>query len=233
MRAAHVSDDEWWCVCEPGFGTVLAAGLKRFKIRVKVDIEDRSAAVAAAALRGADAIELHAKVLESAGSIAVRVDWQDAPGIEILGEPTAIDAVVAELEDAGARAVTEETYEAMRIAAGVPRQGLDIDETTIAQEAFLERDAVSFTKGCFLGQELVCRIDTRGHVNRLLRRLVADEPIARGATIVADGKDVGTVTSAVGCTALATIRRQVEPGSTVQAGTVTARVEAIYEDSAD
>ncbi len=55
--------------------------------------------------------------------------------------------------------------------AGVPRQGLDIDEKTIPQEAFLELDAVSFTKGCFLGQELVCRIDTRGHVNRLLRGL--------------------------------------------------------------
>ncbi len=62
-------------------------------------------------------------------------------------------------------------YEAARIEAGVPRLGVDIDERTIPQEAFLERDAVSFTKGCFLGQELVCRIDTRGHVNRYLRLL--------------------------------------------------------------
>jgi folate-binding protein YgfZ len=233
LRAAHVRADEWWCVCEPGFGSVLAAGLKRFKIRVKVDIEDRSADVAAAAVRGADAIELHAGVLEPAGSIAVRVDWQDAPGIEILGPPSAIDAIVAELESAGATLVSDETYESMRIAAGVPRQGLDIDETTIAQEAFLERDAVSFTKGCFLGQELVCRIDTRGHVNRLLRRLVADEPLERGAAVVADGKEVGTITSAVGGVALATVRRQVEPGTTVLAGDIAARVEAIYEDSAD
>src|SRR6186713_2206960 len=82
LRAAHVGADEWWCVCEPGFGAVLASGLKRFKIRVKVEIEDRSAGVVAAALRGPDAIEQHAKVLEPAGSIAVRVDWQDAPGIE-------------------------------------------------------------------------------------------------------------------------------------------------------
>ena len=227
MRAAHVRDDEWWCVCEPGFGSVLEAGLKRFKIRVKVDIEDRSAAVAAAALRGPDAIELYASVLEPAGSISVRVDWGAAPGIEILGEPDAIETVVAELVDAGASAVTDEAYEAMRIEAGVPRQGFDIDETTIAQEAFLERDAVSFTKGCFLGQELVCRIDTRGHVNRLLRRLRADAPLSRGATVLADGKEVGAVTSAVGGVALATVRRQVEPGSTVTAGDVTATVEAV------
>jgi folate-binding protein YgfZ len=233
MRAAHVNDDEWWCVCEPGFGAVLEAGLKRFKIRVKVDIEDRSAAVAAAALRGPDALELHAEVLESAGSIAVRVDWAGEPGVEILGEPAAIDAVVGELIRAGAQAVSDEAYEAMRIEAGVPRQGLDIDETTIAQEAFLERDAVSFTKGCFLGQELVCRIDTRGHVNRLLRRLRADEPMARGASVVVDGKEVGTVTSAIGGVALATVRRQVEPGSVVTVHGATGDVNATLEAVAD
>jgi folate-binding protein YgfZ len=189
--------------------------------------------VAAAALRGPDALELRAKVLEPAGSIAVRVDWAGEPGIEILGEPTAIDAVVGELVDAGARAVSDDAYEAMRIEAGVPRQGLDIDETTIAQEAYLERDAVSFTKGCFLGQELVCRIDTRGHVNRLLRRLRADEPIERGASVVVDGKEVGTVTSAIGGVALATVRRQVEPGTAVSAGAVTATLEAIHPDADD
>jgi folate-binding protein YgfZ len=233
LRAAHVRDDEWWCVCEPGFGAVLAAGLTRFKIRVKVDIEDRSADVAAAALRGRDAIELHATVLEPAGSIAVRVDWGDEPGIEILGQPAGIDAVVGELVSAGANEISADEYEAMRIEAGAPRQGFDIDDTTIAQEAFLERDAVSFTKGCFLGQELVCRIDTRGHVNRLLRRLRADTPIARGTTVVADGKEVGTVTSAAGPVALAMIRRQVEPGSAVLAGNVTATVEAVLEETAD
>jgi tRNA-modifying protein YgfZ len=230
MRVAHVTADEWWCVCEPGFGAVLAAGLKRFRIRVKVDIEDRSTAVAAAALRGPDAIELHAGVLEPAGSISVRVDWGAAPGIEIVGEPTAIDAVIAELASAGAREITDDAYDTMRIEAGVPRQGFDIDETTIAQEAFLERDAVSFTKGCFLGQELVCRIDTRGHVNRLLRRLHADAPIARGATLLAGGKEVGTVTSAAGTVGLAMVRRQVEPGTAVTAGNVTATVEAVYAD---
>ena len=230
LRAARVHEDEWWCVCEAGFGPVLAQGLQRFRIRVKVEIEDRSPDVAAVALRGPDAIELHQKVLEPAGSIAVRVDWRDEPGIEVLGEPRAIDAVVDQLVRAGAIEITDDAYEALRIEAGIPRQGFDIDETTIAQEAFLERDAVSFTKGCFLGQELVCRIDTRGHVNRLLRRLRADAPIARGATVVADGKEVGTVTSAVGSVALATVRRQVEPGSVVAAGDVNARVEAVTDE---
>ena len=73
----------------------------------------------------------------------------------------------------------------------------DVDDTTIPQEAFLEQDAVSFTKGCFLGQELVCRIDSRGHVNRFLRRFADIEgdwpPV--GAEVVVDGKVVGALTS--------------------------------------
>ena len=172
-------------------------------------------------------------MLEPAGSIAVRVDWEDAPGIEILGEPAAIDAVVAELVSAGAGEISDDAYEAMRIEAGVPRQGFDIDETTIAQEAFLERDAVSFTKGCFLGQELVCRIDTRGHVNRLLRRLRADAPIARRDRRRRRQRGRHRHERGRQRRALAMVRRQVEPGSTVQAGAVTATVEAVTDDTPD
>jgi tRNA-modifying protein YgfZ len=232
LRAARVADDEWWCVCEAGFGPVLAQGLNRFKIRVKVDIEDRSANVAAIALRGPDAIEIQAKAFHATELIAsIQNDWAAAPGFEFVGEPAAIDALAAKFADAGAVPIDRADYEMRRVEAGVPRQGYDIDESTIAQEAFLERDAVSFTKGCFLGQELVCRIDTRGHVNRLLRRLRSDAPIERGASVVVDDKEVGTVTTSAGNVALATIRRAVEPGSDVvvrsATGDVTARIEAV------
>lgn len=114
--------------------------------------------------------------------------------------------------------------EAARIAAGVPRLGVDLDDSVIPQEAFLEETAVSFTKGCFIGQELVCRIDTRGHVNRHLRRLRPQDPAVTlpvGAVITrgegaAAGKAVGSVTSAVPGAALGFVRREVEPGSTVE-----------------
>ena len=110
--------------------------------------------------------------------------------------------------------------EVLRVEAGVPRQGHELDDSTIPQEAFLERDAVSFTKGCFLGQELVCRIDTRGHVNRLLRGVVIEgdrEPVA-GAEVRAGEKVVGRITTVVrsprfGIAALALLRREVEPGA--------------------
>ncbi len=114
-----------------------------------------------------------------------------------------------------------DAYERWRVEHGRPRLGVDVDDKTIPQEAYLERDAVSFTKGCFLGQELVCRIDTRGHVNRYLRRLeVRDAVPERGAEVVAGDKAVGTVTSVVarddgGAIALAMVRREVEPPASV------------------
>ena len=165
------------------------------------------------------------------GSCRCATTGPTRPGVEVVGEPAAIEAVASTLAQQGIVEVDADAYEALRVEAGAPRQGYDIDETTIAQEAFLERDAVSFTKGCFLGQELVCRIDSRGNVTRLLRRLRSDAPLARGATVVVEGKDVGTVTSVAGAVGLATIRRVVEPGSEVvvriPSGDVTARVEAI------
>jgi tRNA-modifying protein YgfZ len=231
LRAARVNDTDWWCVCEAGFGAVLAQGLNRFKIRVKVEIEDRSADLVALALRGPDALAIQTAVGATQPVAAIRSDWRDEPGVELFGEPAAIDGLVPELVQAGAREISADAYEARRIEAGIPRQGSDIDERTIAQEAFLERDAVSFTKGCFVGQELVCRIDTRGHVNRLLRRVRSDAPLERGSAIIVDDKEVGTITSAVGGVALATIRSAVEPGSGVTvrqaAGDVPAEVEAV------
>jgi len=225
LRVKHVADDEWWCVCESGVGAALASGLNRFKIRVKVEIEERP--VVALAVRGADA---HALDFERDGA-DVGVDWPGQPGFELLGSADVIAGAAHELLEDGLVEIDGPAYEAARIEAGVPRQGFDIDESTIAQEAYLDRAAVSFTKGCFVGQELVCRIDTRGHVNRLLRRLRADVPMARGAAVEHDGRAVGTVTSAAGTVALATLRREVEADATVlvhaDGGEIPARVESL------
>src|SRR6476646_11531094 len=96
-------------------------------------------------------------------------------GLDLVGARTWIDSVSATLRADGWTTVGPEVFEAFRIERGIPRQPVDIDDKTIPQEAELEIDAVSFTKGCFLGQELVCRIDSRGHVNRLLRGLELGE----------------------------------------------------------
>ena len=120
----------------------------------------------------------------------------------------------ADLAGLAARGLDADEYERARIEAGIPRLGLDLDESTIPQEAWLDRDSVSFTKGCFLGQELVARIDSRGHVNRLLRWLRPSDGaivLARDAEVEVDGKVVGQVTSAVPGLALGYVRREVDP----------------------
>ena len=126
--------------------------------------------------------------------------------------------------------VTAATEERERVAAGVPRLGVDLDDSVIPQEAFLEVDAVSFTKGCFIGQELVCRIDSRGRVNRFLRRLVpgdADTVLAVGAEISVGDKVVGAVTSSAPGVALGYVRREIEPPATATVDAIPVDVRAV------
>jgi folate-binding protein YgfZ len=206
----RVADEELWLVCEGGFGGQLVASLSRFKIRVHADIVERPD-LTVLAVRGTRDVS----VGPAAHVIPAR--WSGEDAVDVVGPPDAVGTVESELVAAGAADVSADEYEVLRMTAGVPRQGHDIDEKTIPQEAFLERDAVSFTKGCFMGQELVCRIDTRGHVNRYLRRLQTPTgaEVPRGAEIVVDDRIVGNVTSAGEGVALATVRHEVEPPATV------------------
>jgi folate-binding protein YgfZ len=209
LALVRVGADEAWLACEGGFGDRLVEGLNRFKIRVDAELALRS-----------DRSVLAVRGIEPRAWPSVRVlpaRWV-GPAFDLVGEEAALDAVERELVDAGAEDWSPDEYEARRVAAGVPRLGLDLGEKTIPQEAFLERDAVSFEKGCFLGQELVCRIDTRGHVNRYLRVLrdvAAADGMPRGAEIATAEKVVGSVTSVAGSSALGYVRREVEPPAEV------------------
>jgi folate-binding protein YgfZ len=122
----------------------------------------------------------------------------------------------------------DEGWEALRLERGVPRFGVDFDDKTYPQEAGLEKTAVSFDKGCYLGQEVVCMLELRGHVKRKLVSLVVDstEPPARGAAVTDEaGGAAGEVTSAgasptLGRTvALAMVKRALaQPGTDVRVG---------------
>jgi folate-binding protein YgfZ len=210
LRASRVGD-AWWLDTDAAYGPRLAATLTRFRIRVKVELDDRTATTGLVSLVGAD-------IETPAGVRVLPTRWGELAGFDLLGPQDAVSGALAALP-ADVPRWTAARFEAFRIEAGVPRLGVDVDDATIPQEAFLERDAVSFTKGCFLGQELVCRIDTRGHVNRYLRRLEVSSgalPPA-GATVVVDGRERGVVTSAAAdpdahrVVALAMVRREVEP----------------------
>ena len=160
------------------------------------------------------------------------VAWPGETRYDVVGPEIAIDEVERDLVEAGVALISPSDYEEARIRAGVARQGAELDERTIPQEAFLDRDAVSFDKGCFLGQELVCRIDTRGHVNRYLRSLaLSRDDVPAGAELVAGGKAVGVITSVAGDAGLGYVRREVEPPADVvvrwDAGEAQARVEEL------
>ncbi len=123
---------------------------------------------------------------------------------------------------AGAVEVAAAAAEALRIEHGRPRYGVDLDDSVIPQEAHLNDRAVSFTKGCYVGQETVARLFYKGKPNRELRGLSSAEPLEVGAELTLDGRVVGTITSAAssprfGHIGLALVRREAPPGAIVLA----------------
>jgi tRNA-modifying protein YgfZ len=143
--------------------------------------------------------------------------WSDDGAQDLLcAEPA------AEVAALGATLLEPDEHERRRILAGVPVSGVDVDGDTIPAEAgrWTIEQGVSFTKGCYTGQELVARIDSRGgNVPRPLRVLRFGGPVAAGSEVLdAEGKVVGRITSAAADVALGPIARRVEPGAAVSAG---------------
>ncbi|MFK7988735.1 MAG: folate-binding protein YgfZ [Sandaracinaceae bacterium] len=108
-----------------------------------------------------------------------------------------MSALVAQAKALGGGEVDEAGWEEARILAGVPRFGVDFGDATLPQEAGLADRAVSFVKGCYLGQEVVCMLENRGKLRRRLVNLEAEAELTVGGSIDLDGKSLGTVTSAL------------------------------------
>ena len=130
-----------------------------------------------------------------------------------------MDALVA----AGAVAIEEAVADAVRIEHGRPRFGIEIDETTMPQEAGLHERAVSYSKGCYIGQETVARLYWKGKPNRLLRGLRLSAPATPGAELRLDGAAVGALGSVtqsprLGTIGLALVRREAQPGAVLAVG---------------
>lgn len=151
-------------------------------------------------------------------------------GVDILCEAELTEQIRAALLARGATAVSEDAAELVRIERGRPRYGVELGERTMPQEAGLTERAVSFTKGCYVGQETVARLYYRGSPNRLLRGLrFLQRPEGHGAVTIDSGKQVGEVrlvaaSPRVGMVALALLRVEAEPGSIVRCGGAEAEV---------
>jgi folate-binding protein YgfZ len=143
-------------------------------------------------------------------------------GFDCVASTARISTLHAALERAQLPRADAELVRIARIEAGIPEWGVEMNDETIPQEANLDTlGAISFSKGCYTGQEVVARIHFRGHVNRHLRWLSAPEPVPVNATITdAEGKELGSVRSSVvsprrGPLAIAMVRREVASGSEV------------------
>jgi tRNA-modifying protein YgfZ len=143
-------------------------------------------------------------------------------GVDVIGDP----GLELDFEPAA-----EEAAECLRIESGRPRLGLDMDAETMPQEAGINERAVSFSKGCYVGQETVARLHYRGKPNRHLRGLRLSDPAQRGTEIVVREKEklVGRLGSVcvsprLGPIALALVRREAGPGDTVAVGGTEAEV---------
>ena len=187
------------------------------------------AARAVAGAVGGDAASLaalglfaHASPADAVQTLVARVPDLGVLGFDIIAPRDATDTIVSSLSSGGAAVLDTASAEVMRVEAGRPLFGADMDENVLAQEAGLDGiGAISFDKGCYTGQETVARVHFRGHVNRTLRGIVGSDPMLAGAELVgAEGTVVGQIRSTVispslGPIALAYVRREVADGSAV------------------
>ncbi len=198
--------------------------LLRYRIRVRVEITPDPRPVLE--VWGPEA----AGVLERS-DLPVPDGWDRAGEVVVASAPLGglprfmvVGAETSRLAEAGAAPAGTLAATAVRVEAGEPVMGRDVDESTIPQEAGLVEGTVSFEKGCYLGQELVARIDSRGHVNRHLRGVVILENVLppEGAELVDGDRVVGTISSVAESltlrapVGLALVRREVEPGQVVE-----------------
>jgi tRNA-modifying protein YgfZ len=188
------ADDDFLLLTEPELAERVRAQLlrTRFAARAEIEVEEHESWI----LLGGD---------RPVGALAAPTGDYGRPGWEVL--------------DAAPRngsALSDDDLELLRIEAGTPRFGREIDDRVLPAEAGLVERAVSFSKGCYPGQEPIARLHYRGHANRGLRRLAleGDDPPGADAELELDGKVVGRVTSAArrregGIAALAYVRREV------------------------
>lgn len=203
-------------ICERGQGSELAETLDYYRIRVKAAIRVDSRAVSA--LVGPDC-----PGWDALGDRKWDRDGDDFRAAAALaGLPRVFFTGDA---PAGAQPVGELAWRAVRVESGEPSAGIDLDQRTIPQETGqLAQAAISFTKGCFLGQELAARIDSRGRVNRNLRGLEVTTNVLppEGAEVRKDGRTVGRITSVAESlevrapVGLSLVRRGADPHDEVQ-----------------
>jgi folate-binding protein YgfZ len=187
--------DDFLLLTEPELGETLNAYLTRMRFTSRCEIEP----------------EEHTSTIVFGEADGIPSRDYGVPAVEVL-------------DAGGAAAQPDEELERLRILARTPRWGRELDDSILPAEAGLDERAISFTKGCFPGQEPVARLHNRGHANRTLRVLELEGEASPGDEVRRDGVAVGRVTSAVPGLALAYVRVEVPEEAELEVGGRPARL---------
>jgi tRNA-modifying protein YgfZ len=235
VRVLRRADAEYLADLEDEAKAAVLRHLEMYRVGREVEIEDLSANHVRISVIGPAAIERlgmaplgpedshRQERIGDATTVAVATDV----GVDLLLAASARDDVVEHLRAAGIDAVTEEAAEIIRVESGRPRFGREMGRETMPAEAGIVERAVSFTKGCYIGQETVARLHYKGKPNRHLRGLRLQAPATAGDPVRLGERELGSVGTAAlspahGPIALAILRREAEPGMTVIVGAGTA-----------
>jgi folate-binding protein YgfZ len=226
LRVLRLAPDELWLDTERVAAERLRRHLDMYRIGRDAEVEgigDRTIlsvlGPGAAAVADAGPLGPEHAHRERAGGRVVATDL----GLDLIVPEQEADDTRRALLDAGAVEVSEAAAEILRVEAGRPRYGAEMTEATIPAEAGINDRAVSFTKGCYIGQETVARLHYKGKPNRHLRGLRLSAPASRGDAIRLGDREVGAVGTACvspahGPIALAIVRREASPGARVDVG---------------
>jgi folate-binding protein YgfZ len=229
-----------WLDVAGGTAAAVMSHLNHHLISERVELTDHTRDLAQLHLCGPEAPALVGRVLgPTAGALAQlhhcrgvqegvistrRRDLLGVPGFDVVATGEAARQLWQALTAAGAMPAGLETWEILRVEAGLPADGVDMDETRFVVEVGRGARAISYTKGCYLGQEPIVMARDRGHVNRLLMGVrLSGEPMAPGTKLLREGQEVGQVTSSVFSPRLGTalglayVRRgSQEPGTVLE-----------------
>lgn len=218
VRVAHLKDegaDKKICPTflidtEAATHETVRKNIERFTLAGDFRVSDVTGQTAQISVQGKKAAELVRSVLGEAVAViesngvcvideitVVRATHTAEDGFDLIVNADEANSLWEALQNAGARPVGYEALETLRIEAGVPRYGIDMDETNVVTETGLD-EAVSYTKGCYVGQEIIARIKYRGHVAKKLSGLLFEQMVEAeaGATVKStDGKEIGRITS--------------------------------------
>ncbi len=238
MRVLRLGEAEIWIDTEPEGIPAARRHLEMYKIGREVEVEDVGEARAIVSLIGPRSVQLAGSpalaeddcertAIEGIECIAVGTAF----GIDLIAPADNRERLIVALAAAGAPEVGPEAVEILRIESGTPRFGGEMDAATMPAEAGIVERAVSFTKGCYIGQETVARLHYKGKPNRHLRGLRLSGSSGSGAELRLGEKEVGRVGGScisplLGPIALAIVRREAEPGAELRVGEdgVTAQV---------